>query len=166
MRALGERIERLDASLVLIGNGTVEQACEYKLRASLPFRLLVDPKLVGYQAMALKRSLRTGFRPRKFFGLARAWRTGLPGGPVGGDDDQLGGLFVIDRDGEVRYAHVSHEPGDEPPVEELLESLRRIQAVGRAEVMARPPARRREKPVGGGRLLTAETAEELDGHAT
>ena len=112
MRGFGERIEGLGASLVLIGNGTVEQACEYKLRESLPFRLVVDPKLVGYQAMELKRSLRAGFRD----------------GPVKGDADQLGGLFVIASDGEVRYAHVSHEPGDEPPVEDVVETLRRMQA--------------------------------------
>ena len=129
MRGFGEKIEGLGASLVLIGNGTVEQACEYKLRESLPFRLVVDPKLVGYQAMDLKRSLRAGFRPRKFFRLARALRAGFRGGAVEGDADQLGGLFVIARDGEVRYAHVSHEPGDDPPVEDILDSLRRIQAV-------------------------------------
>ena len=132
LRAFGEKIEGFGASLVLIGNGTVEQACEYKQRESLPFRLLVDPKLVGYQAMELKRNLLAGFRPRSFFRLARALRAGFRGGPIEGDAYQLGGLFVIARDGEVWYDHVSHEPGDEPPIEDILESLRRIQAVGPA----------------------------------
>jgi len=132
LRAFGEKIEGLGASLVLIGNGTVEQACEYKQRESLPFRLLVDPKLIGYQAMELKRRVLAGFRPRTFFRLARTWRAGFRGGPVDGDAYQLGGLFVIARNSEVRYAHVSQEPGDEPPIEDILETLGSMVSRGEA----------------------------------
>jgi len=123
LRAVGDEIERLGAKLVLIGNGTPEQGTEFEGRDPLPFRLLVDPDLVGYQALELKRSLLAGFRPRTLLHLVNALRAGYRGGRLEGDAYQLGGVFLIVPGGDVRYARVSRELGDEPPVEDVLESL-------------------------------------------
>jgi hypothetical protein len=44
-----------------------------------------------------------------------------------GKDDyyQAGGDFLVDRDGNIRFAHRSQDPADRPPVEKLLEATDR-----------------------------------------
>jgi len=41
----------------------------------------------------------------------------------GADIFQSGGDFLLDRDGNVRYAHRSKDPTDRPTVTELLQQI-------------------------------------------
>ncbi len=124
MRAIGTEIEELGGALTLIGNGTPEDARRYAQEEDLPFRLLVDPQLIGYGAMELRRSILANYSPRVVPRLFRAVREGFRPGKAYGQTDQLGGVFVISPLGDVLYAHASESLGDEPPPERILQALR------------------------------------------
>jgi hypothetical protein len=47
-------------------------------------------------------------------------------GPIEGDPHQLGGDFIIDTRGIVRFAHREWDPVDRPAVARLLEVLRNL----------------------------------------
>lgn len=127
MRAIGQRITEAGGSLTLIGNGTPEEASRYAEEEDLPFRLLVDPQLVGYGAMELKRSVLANYSPRVIPRLVRAFREGFRPSQAYGIRDQMGGVFVISPTGELLYAHRSRSLGDEPEPQAILDALRRAE---------------------------------------
>lgn len=44
----------------------------------------------------------------------------------GDDTSQLGGDFIVDKDGVLRLVYPSHDPADRPPVDDLLKVLRNL----------------------------------------
>ena len=96
-----------------------------------PFPMVSDPTLAGYRAFGLQRTtvramLGLGVISRYLRLMFRGW---WPGKRVKGEDVlQLGGDFILDRDGGVRYAHPSIEPTDRPSSAELLRQVREIAA--------------------------------------
>ena len=91
--------------MVVVGNGQPFQARDFQQEHQLPFTLLSDPDLKAYAAAGMRRGLRQG-------------RTqGCPW--------QQGGVFVISRDGKMRFAHISREAGDHPRPEQILDALPR-----------------------------------------
>ena len=128
MRTIGSEIAEAGGSLTLIGNGEVEDARRYAEEEGVPFRLLVDPQLVGYRAMELRRSVLANYNPRVLPRLVQALREGFRQGKAYGATDQLGGVFVISPLDEVVYAHRSQSVGDEPPPDEILRALQRAAA--------------------------------------
>lgn len=128
MRAIGDGIAEAGGSLTLIGNGEVEDARRYAEEEGVPFRLLVDPQLVGYRAMELRQSVLANYSPRVLPRLIKALWEGFRQSKAYGVTDQLGGVFVITPLDEVVYAHRSKSVGDEPPPEEILRALRQAAA--------------------------------------
>ena len=55
---------------------------------------------------------------------------------IQGDSSQMGGDFIIDRQGIIRMAHRSYEPTDRPEVKEILQALDAISPVESAEKSA------------------------------
>jgi peroxiredoxin len=96
-----------------------------------PFPIVADPERKAYQAFALGATNLGGFlRPGVVWHyLKLMFRGWIPRGP-GKDADiwQLGGDFVIDSAGRLRYAHPSHDAADRPSNAELLDTLRRASA--------------------------------------
>jgi peroxiredoxin len=115
---------RLDAAglrVVLVGMGTPEDARAFRSGMRLPFPVLSDPDRSAYRRYGLlkiERRHRLGFR--------EAWKLlaaiAHHGGAISRNQDmaQLGGVFVIDRDGIVRFAHRALAMSDNPPVDALL----------------------------------------------
>lgn len=105
-----------------------ERVAAYLERYPLPFPAVSDPERAAYRAFALGR---TGwgafFRPSVLLGYFRLmFRGWLPKQPGEGEDVlQLGGDFVIDRQGRLVYAYPSEGPTDRPRVEEVVAAMRR-----------------------------------------
>jgi NAD(P)-dependent dehydrogenase (short-subunit alcohol dehydrogenase family) len=119
---MGEIRER-GAELVIVGNGASSFAKAFREDFELDGPLLVDPELRSYRAAGLRRGRVEALSPRLPCNAVRALRGGLSQGAVEGDLWQLGGVFVIRRDGELAYRYVSREAGDHPPIDDILEAL-------------------------------------------
>ncbi len=94
-----------------------------------PFAVVSDPARAAYHAFALERAavrslFRAGVLVRFVKLIFRGW---MPKKPGQGDDVlQLGGDFVLDADGAVRYAHPSAEPTDRPSGVELVRAIKEL----------------------------------------
>lgn len=124
-----EEIERLPASVVLVAYDEVSLLQAKILHdLPLPFDLLLDPDRAAYAAWGMGRTnllgamlspslnwryLKLLLRGRRFLGFAP-------------DMFQLGGDFVVDRQGKVAFAHRMRDNGDRATVERLLDELRAV----------------------------------------
>lgn len=104
-----------------VGLGTPTRTREFRQQMKLPFPLLSDPRRVSYRLYGLMRTdLRRSRAPQTIA------RYALPflrrGGAYSRDQDmlQLGGVFLVDTAGIVRYARRSREVHDNPRPSELL----------------------------------------------
>lgn len=95
----------------------VEDTCQ-----EYPF--LLDTGRVLYHSLGLDRSLLRSWNLRTLLRYARYLLSGRGLEPIRGDSAQLGGDFVFDANGVLRYAHRSQDPVDRPDVEELMGALR------------------------------------------
>lgn len=126
MRDAWEQLRARGARALVISFATPDRLEEYREFLHLPFQVTADPERVAYAAYGMTRG--SFFR---IWGARSAWAylsLALRGRkiqrPTLGDDlSQLGGDFVIDPSGRLRYVHVSRDPADRPPVSDLLAAL-------------------------------------------
>ncbi len=90
------------------------------------FPLLLDPERRVYRAYGLERSVARTWTPRVLWYYFRQLAACRRLEPIAGDPHQLGGDFIIDTRGVVRFAHREWDPVDRPPVSRLLEVLRSL----------------------------------------
>lgn len=88
-----------------------------------PFPLWLDPERRAYRAFGLERSLLRAWSPRGLLAYARLLASGRRWRGIQGDSLQLGGDFIVDRRGILRFAHRSADPADRPDPEGLLRLL-------------------------------------------
>jgi peroxiredoxin len=122
-----EEFERAGASLAVIGQGTPRHAERFMKDYELDgLRLLVDPKRATYRAAGAKIGTFTELLGPAVVakGMKTATQMGLVQGKTDGHAAQLGGVLVIARGGEVAWAHMADDAGDNPPNEEVLEAVR------------------------------------------
>jgi peroxiredoxin len=116
------------ASGLVVSFEAVAQLEPYRERLRLPFPIAADPRREAYHAYGLTRARfwriwggRTLWAYARL--IARGWRPRRS--TEGVDLSQLGGDFVIDETGTLRYVHVSRHPADRPAVQELAAALER-----------------------------------------
>ncbi len=91
----------------------------------LPFPLLSDPERGAYKAYGLLRgSFWSIFGPKTVWEYVKLISHGRLFRGIQADPFQLGGDFVIDGEGFVRFAYRSEEPTDRPSADWLLQSVR------------------------------------------
>jgi peroxiredoxin len=119
-----EELESLHTDVLLVSFGAPTVA-EVWLKENCPdFRLLLDPERAVYRAYGVEHSLVRSWNPRTLRRYAQLMRQGWHWRGIKGDSAQLGGDFVIGKDGRLLLAHPSHDPTDRPSAESLLEVLR------------------------------------------
>jgi hypothetical protein len=130
LRDIQPEIERRGARLVVIGNGTPEQARD--LRTSLGFTglLWVDPEMAAYRAAGLRRGASQALSWRMLGHMIRALKGGHRQAGVQGDPWQLGGVFVVAASQSTHLAHISREAGDHAGSQDILEAVDRAVAAG------------------------------------
>jgi peroxiredoxin len=119
-----KRFDELGAAVILIGLGTPERAgwfCEDK---HITFACLADPEREAYGAYGLRQATVTEVlraeNALKYLLLNLNPETRQRTQKPGEDVLQLGGTFVVDTSGVVRYAHRNRHTGDNPPNDEVL----------------------------------------------
>ena len=124
MRRQADRFERLEAQVVLVGLGSVEETAAFKKRFDVPFTMIADPHQRLYGAFQLKRTstgslFSAGMALKGLAAMAKGHGVGLPTGDV----RQLPGVFIIDTSGRMRYSHHATDPADHPSPHDLLMAL-------------------------------------------
>ena len=97
----------------------------YQKRHRWPFPVLADPERKAYQTFALpKLSLWRVFSPSTLKLYRQLMHRGVKQERHGGADVfQSGGDFLLDREGNILYAHRSKDPADRPTVTTLLQKI-------------------------------------------
>jgi peroxiredoxin len=117
-------IRERGAELVMIGNGNRHFAAAFAEEFGITSPLYVDTKRDSYSALDMKRGFFATLGSLASFGnMRRAMRAGFRQGLTRGDAWQLGGVLVVDRDGEILYKHRSEAAGDKAPAAEVLGAL-------------------------------------------
>lgn len=102
-------------AVAAVGLGPLEK---FARELELPFPVLSDAKAETYRVFGLGKGL--AIRPRTPFQFARlVWNEKRLYKPVG-NVMQIGGDFIVDDAGLIRYAHSSEDPTDRPDAEQLI----------------------------------------------
>lgn len=109
------------AVVVVVTFADLDRLSAYRHHLELPFAVLADPQRAVYQAFGLGRGRWWhvyGWRTlRRYFGLLA--HGGVMERPTE-DTLQLGGDFVVDRDGRLAYGYWGDGPADRPSVTDLV----------------------------------------------
>lgn len=113
-----------EANVAFVTMVAVPLAARFRTWLRSPHAFLCDPDRVVYRAFGLERgSPGQLFAPAVLARGAAALRAGHRQGRPQGDVWQLGGTFVIDREGLVRAAFPARDAGDHPSPEALGRAL-------------------------------------------
>ena len=131
-----DKFEEAGARLAVIGQGTPQQAEEFRRAQSITLPLYADPQRQAFDAAGAKIATLTEIvNPRIVArGIGHTVTSRLRQGSIavhqwriGGEHpSQLGGVLVIAPDDSIRYAHMSEDASDNPPVEEVLAAVSAI----------------------------------------
>ncbi len=121
-----EDFRKAGAEVAVVSFAEVSILKRYANDLRLQFPLLSDPERTAYKAYGLlKGSVWSIFGPKTFWQYVRLMSRGRRFRGIQADPLQLGGDFVIDGEGIVRFAYRSEDPADRPSVERLLEAVRK-----------------------------------------
>ena len=97
----------------------------YQEQHAWPFHIFADPKRLAYRASRLGRlSWFHVFSVATLKLYFRLMRKGMARENYGQEDIyQAGGDFLLDRAGNILFAHRSQDPADRPSVEKLLHEI-------------------------------------------
>jgi len=117
-----KKFEAAGARLVVIGQGTPDQARHFLESQKLEIPIYVDRSRESYQAAGTKiATFDELLGPRMVAkGAVEAARNGVHQGKTVGHPAQLGGVLVIAPGGEIVYAHLADDASDNPPNSEVL----------------------------------------------
>ncbi len=127
MDAAREDLAAAGCSVLVVGQAKPEVLSRYLARGAWHVPIVSDPELAGYRAFGLERTgWGTFFRPKVLWGYFRGLFKGYGvKTPYEGEDLlQLGGDFVLDRNGRIVFAYPSADPADRPTVSAILEAIR------------------------------------------
>jgi peroxiredoxin len=125
VQAAKAEFDRREVAIAVISFAQPATLVHYQQHHHWPFTLLADPDRKAYRIFALKRlSWFRVFAPATLRLYARLLREGMKPQGYGKDDIyQAGGDFLLDRSGNILFAHRSLEPADRPPIKKLLQAI-------------------------------------------
>jgi peroxiredoxin len=119
--------EKSGVRVVLVGMGPPKESREFLERFKIPFPMICDPERKLYDIYGLKKMGVLGFLSpslalKSLSAVAQGNMAGIPEGDV----KQLAAVFIIDISGHVRFRHLSADPADFPPAEDVLGVLESV----------------------------------------
>jgi peroxiredoxin len=123
-----EQFEQLKTRIVIISFGTLPAVQAWMKESCVTFQIALDRERTVYTAYGLERSFWRSRNLKTRWYYFKAWLSGKKGFDSHGDDtSQLGGDFIVDKNGVLRLVYPSHDPTDRPSAEYLLERLQQLQ---------------------------------------
>jgi peroxiredoxin len=125
-----EKFDAAGARLVVIGQGTPEQAAHFRESLELDYPIYVDRGREVYEAAGTKiATVNELVGPRMMArGAAAAAKNGVVQGKTVGHPAQLGGVLVVLPGDDIAYCHLSDDASDSPPNSEVLAAVKAAQA--------------------------------------
>lgn len=121
MRDFIPRIHEAGGELIILGNGTPQQAAWFIEDFGVTTPVYTDPELKSHGMVGARRPLFPD--PRTMLRGLEAMRKGFRQTRILGSATQLGGLFVITPANEMRYRYLSRFAGDHPDPEDAVRAL-------------------------------------------
>lgn len=121
MGAFVPRIHAAGGELVILGNGTPEQAQWFVEDYKVTTPVVTDPELKSHGIVGARKP--PFMDPRSLVAAAGAFRKGFRQTKTMGSARQLGGVFVISPDGMMTYRYLSKFAGDHPHPEDAVRAL-------------------------------------------
>ena len=116
-----DELEKRNTRVMIISFGTLPAVQAWMQETCARFTVLLDRERTVYTAYGLERSYWRSRNLRTRWVYFKAWLSGKETHDSHGDDtSQLGGDFIVDKKGILRFVYPSHDPTDRPPVEKLL----------------------------------------------
>jgi peroxiredoxin len=117
----------LNTRVFVVSFGTLPAVQQWLKETCDNFTVLLDRERTVYKAYELEQSKLRSKSPRTLWLYFTRWLQGQKFHDSHGDDtSQLGGDFIVDTNGNLRFIYPSHEPADRPSVEKLLKVLKQI----------------------------------------
>ena len=118
--------DRAGANLVLIGQATPRHAASFRRRQGIQLPVLADEDRVSYKAAGAKPGgIGDLWHPKVVAkGAMTAVREKTMQTRTIGDANQLGGVLVIDTEGNITWSHMSTDASDNASPEEILAAVR------------------------------------------
>jgi len=117
----------LNTRVYIISFGTLPAVQQWMNETCTTFTVLLDRERIAYNAYGLERSKLRSKSPRTLWLSFTRWLQGQKFHDSHGDDtSQLGGDFIVDRNGNLRFIYPSHDPADRPSVDVLLKVLKEL----------------------------------------
>jgi len=113
-----------DTRVLVISFGTLPAVQQWMRENCDHFTILLDRDREVYNAYGLERSYwRSRNLKTRWYYFTAMFRGQKTGDSHGDDLDQLGGDFIIGKDGKFKLIYPSYDPTDRPPVDDLLKIL-------------------------------------------
>lgn len=121
----------IDAGIdvVLVSSGTSAQAETFRHDYKVPFTIVCDPDCTLFKKYGLREmSLRGYLSPRMHAKTIHVLAQGYGHKFGEGSEAQLGGVFIIDTSGKVRFDHIATDPADHPSPQDIIQAAATIHA--------------------------------------
>jgi peroxiredoxin len=125
VQSLKGEFDRRGVAIAVVSFAEPAKLVHYQERHRWPFIILADPARTAYRAFALRRlSWLRVFSLSTLRLYGKLFREGMQRENYGKEDIyQAGGDFLLDRDGNILFAHRSQDPADRPAATRLLEAI-------------------------------------------
>ena len=121
-----DELEQLETEVLLVSFSSQGYARLWIKETCAPFHLLLDRERRVYRTYGLGSSLSRSWSLRTVWSYVKLMRAGRKWRGIQGNSAQMGGDFIVDAKGIVHLAYRSENPTDRPPVQRLMNVLRRI----------------------------------------
>ncbi|HVU05704.1 MAG TPA: peroxiredoxin-like family protein [Polyangiaceae bacterium] len=114
------------ARVVIVGNGSLEQARRFFAEKRLPregVHVVTDPDRGAYKAAGFERGLLKTFNRDSVKAYGHAQKQGFRITGLFGDLTQLGGVLVVKPPASMVYFHKSRHAGDHPRMAEVIRAI-------------------------------------------
>jgi peroxiredoxin len=129
VKSFKAEFDRRNVSIAVVSFANSAKLTQYQDDHDWPFTVLADPNRSTYRTFGLQRlSWLRVFSPATLWLYLRSMRNQERKHHYGKEDIyQGGGDFLIDRDGNILFAHYSRDPADRPTPARLLREIDRVQ---------------------------------------
>ncbi len=127
MCAREEEFSQFNTRVLIISFGTLPAVREWMQEACRPFTVLLDRERTVYKAYELERSFWRSRNLKTRWLYLTTWLSGKEMHSSHGDDtSQLGGDFIVDKNGILQLIYPSIDPTDRPDVDDLLSVIKAL----------------------------------------